>query len=319
MNLGILTSVVPDSQSLWTYTVDELGRYFENRVTAGAEPEIKKDGASLVALAQSDMPRAVSEHIGSYLQLAETLGVRTAQLHLSLAADPTIANLLRNHSPRFYQRSVYQSMRNLSLQTLEMVEARKNELSPQTQEIAERVLAAKDRILECFKSIFRIRIDALRIRCHGDLHLGHVLYTGKDFFFTDFEGEPVRPLTERKIKRSPMRDVAGMIRSFDYAAESALRKQLKLGSINQEQMEALRPWRRLWRNAVSASFLKSYFQTIGTSALLPKSDEARTVLLETCLLEKAIYELAYEMNHRPAWVEIPMRGILNILDAWEKE
>ena len=245
--------------------------------------------------------------------------MRTAQLHLSLAADSYDRDFAPEPFTPFYQRSVYQSMRNLSLQTLEMVETRKNELSPQSQEMAERILAAKDRILECFKTIFRIRIDALRIRCHGDLHLGHVLYTGKDFFFTDFEGEPVRPLTERKIKRSPMRDVAGMIRSFDYAAESALRKQLKLGSINQEQMEALRPWRRLWRDAVSASFLKSYFRTLGASALLPNSDRARTVLLDTCLLEKAIYELGYELNHRPTWVEIPMRGILNILDAWEKE
>ncbi|HWI58971.1 MAG TPA: alpha-amylase, partial [Bacillota bacterium] len=144
-----------------------------------------------------------------------------------------------------------------------------------------------------------------------------VLYTGKDFIIIDFEGEPARPLGERRIKRTPLRDVAGMIRSFDYITYAALFKQLELGTLQEEQLSALEPWTGFWYRWVSAVYLKAYLQVLSGTDLLPQSKEQLAVLLEAQLLHKAIYEVGYELNNRPTWVKIPLRGILQLLEPGE--
>ncbi|HZY62299.1 MAG TPA: alpha-amylase, partial [Edaphobacter sp.] len=150
-----------------------------------------------------------------------------------------------------------------------------------------------------------------RIRIHGDYHLGQVLRSRGDYVILDFEGEPARSLAERRAKQSPLKDVAGMLRSFSYAAYAGLNAFTQRRPPNNEaDARNLEAWTLLWQNAVSAEFLHSYRQTIAAQPrLIPRPAEAHR-LLNAYLLEKALYELLYELNNRPAWVRIPLAGIL---------
>ncbi len=171
------------------------------------------------------------------------------------------------------------------------------------------MLDQEKEIFRRLRAILDLKITGQRTRHHGDYHLGQILYTGKDFVITDFEGEPARALSERRSKRSPLKDVAGMIRSFNYAAVTGL----KNGAFRAEDAAALEPWARFWNLWVAAAFLKSYVNAAGQSAFLPRSRDEMKVLLDLLILEKAIYEIAYELNNRPEWVRVPVRGVLEII------
>jgi maltose alpha-D-glucosyltransferase / alpha-amylase len=157
------------------------------------------------------------------------------------------------------------------------------------------------------------KISGKRLRCHGDFHLGQVLYTGKDFVIIDFEGEPLRPISERKIKRSPLSDVAGMLRSFHYAAYSAVAEEETRGLAHSQTRESLESLAEYWYSGVCAAFLKKYLEEARLSDFLPQSDDEIRILLDSFLMEKAVYELGYEMNNRPDWIRIPLRGIEGLL------
>ena len=168
-------------------------------------------------------------------------------------------------------------------------------------------------IIEQFEPLRGRKFNTARIRCHGDYHLGQVLYTGRDFAIIDFEGEPARPLSERRLKRSPLKDVAGMVRSFDYAAHSAA-VLYAASKASQDDFLLLERWGRFWYTWVSAVFLSSYLETVKDAHLLPEDRDDVTVLLNAYLLEKAVYEIGYELNNRPAWLRVPIRGILQLLE-----
>jgi len=154
---------------------------------------------------------------------------------------------------------------------------------------------------------------ALRIRLHGDYHLGQVLYTGHDFMIVDFEGEPARPLTERRAKALAMRDVAGMLRSFQYAAYAALFGQVP--GISPEAVESHRVerWSAFWTAWIGAAFLRAYLERARPFSYLSPQPAARRLTLDAFLLQKAVYEVSYELNNRPDWVRIPLRGILGLI------
>ncbi|HBP88962.1 MAG TPA: alpha-amylase, partial [Nitrospiraceae bacterium] len=168
--------------------------------------------------------------------------------------------------------------------------------------LRKRLLSIRDRKLTC-----------TRIRCHGDYHLGQVLFTGKDFIIIDFEGEPARPLNVRRLKESPLRDVAGMLRSFHYAAHASSIGLVQ--GVRPEDFSLLEPWARLWQTWVSVSYLKAYLSIKEVRDLLPPSLDDVQILLNGYLLQKAIYELGYELNNRPDWVRIPLDGIHQILEV----
>ena len=153
------------------------------------------------------------------------------------------------------------------------------------------------------------RIEAQRLRIHGDFHLGQVLYTGKDFIIIDFEGEPARSLSERRLKRSPLVDVAGMLRSFHYAAYHAIFSK----GVRPEDIPAMEKWAYFWYFWVSATFFKTYMKIAGQASFLPQTEAQLNILLRALSLEKAVYEVAYELNNRPDWVPIPLRGIMELL------
>ena len=150
--------------------------------------------------------------------------------------------------------------------------------------------------------ILEKKIPVSKTRVHGDYHLGQVLFAGKDFIIIDFEGEPARALSERRLKRSPIVDVSGMVRSFHYAAYSAL---FHYTSVRPEDVSELEPWVRLWYHLVSSVYLRSYIETSGAAAFVPRDKDDLNTLIEVFLLEKAVYELGYELNNRPDWLVIP--------------
>jgi len=183
-------------------------------------------------------------------------------------------------------------------------------LNQETQELARKVLALEDQVLECFSQIYQIRINALKTRIHGDYHLGQVLFTGKDFIIIDFEGEPGFSFSERRLKKNPLKDVAGMMRSFHYAAFG---KILLNENYREKDREFLEQWAEQWQHYISRFYLGAYLEKMGKLSTLSEEDE---VLIRTYLIEKAIYELGYELNGRPDWVNIPLRGIYYLMQRY---
>ena len=178
---------------------------------------------------------------------------------------------------------------------------------------AAKILQLEGAIFDRFRQVVDKKMTGMRIRCHGDFHLGQVLFTGKDFVIIDFEGEPARPITERRLKRSPLRDVASMLRSFNYAALTKLRNN----SVRPEDAVQLKPWARFWDLWVSVTFLKGYLEATANASFAPKSADEFNLMLNIHMLEKAIYELGYELNNRPGWVDIPIAGILRMVKPEE--
>jgi maltose alpha-D-glucosyltransferase/alpha-amylase len=308
--LAILQGYVESSGDAWNYTVDAIGRFFDSILSDSVATErvIVTSSESLLAIAAKTPPDIAQQTIGLYLADAEILGRRTAQMHLALASRDDIAAFAPEPITPHYQRSIYQHIRSQAVRTLQLLR-RRGKGNPDAEEL----LAREAEIQQRIRRILDGRITGLRIRTHGDYHLGQVLHTGNDFVIIDFEGEPTRPLSERRIKRSALRDVAGMLRSFHYAPYAVLFGQSQHSVIRTEDMAAVESGAKFWYRWVSAAFLRAYLAESAGAAHLPRTAEELEVLLDAHLLEKAFYEIAYELNNRPDWLRIPLRGVLELL------
>lgn len=314
MTLAVLTAYVPQSKDAWDFTLDTLSRFFE-RVLALPEENRTPPSSSgtLVKLAAGPVPAQTLDLIGTYSELARMLGERTAALHVVLASETEDKQFNPEPFTPHYVRGLYQSMRNLTRQNFQLLSKGLSAVPEVWRADAQRVLSLEPEILTRFRRIYEQRLQAMRIRHHGDYHLGQVLYTGKEFLIIDFEGEPARPLSERRLKRSPLRDVAGMIRSFDYASFAALRQQQQRGTLSPQHFSMASAWARFWSSWVSVIFLKAYRQGTANTPFIPQDDHEFQTMMDSYLLEKAIYELGYELNNRPDWLGIPLQGILQLL------
>jgi maltose alpha-D-glucosyltransferase / alpha-amylase len=313
--VAILQRFVPNEGDAWVHTLDELERYAERVLTDpphGGVPDLRRRP---LELADEAIPESAHELVGPYLDVAHLLGVRTAELHLALAGG-TGEDFAPEPFTSLYQRSLYQSMRNALRRGLQAADkAAGSLLDPDAQTRVRELAARESEILDRLRTLSTTRIEAVRTRTHGDYHLGQVLWTGRDLVIIDFEGEPARPLGERRLKRNPLRDVAGMLRSFQYASHSALRFQEERGAVTPERdaYEDLRGYLAGWNRWVSAGFLRGYLTTAEDGGVVPEDREHTAILLDAFLLEKAVYELGYEMNNRPEWVDIPLTGIAEVL------
>jgi maltose alpha-D-glucosyltransferase/alpha-amylase len=315
--LAILHEVVPNEGDAWSYTRDQLGRLYEDALASELDPSDPSWDAfaTPIVLAEQELPRIAHETSEGALRAAELLGQRVVELHLALAdhtPDPAFAP---EPTTSLYLRASYQSMRNLERRTLGLVRRRLSVLSEHDRARAEELLERQGEITTRLRAVSDIREAGVRTRYHGDLHLGQVLHSGSDFVIIDFEGEPTRSLADRRIKRSPIRDVAGMLRSFDYARHVAIRDAVERGVVEEsgDAYELLEIWGQCWYSWMAASFVRSYLATSAGAAYLPASIADTAALLEVFMLEKAIYELGYEMGSRPDWAGIPLRGALDIL------
>ena len=310
--LGILHGYVPNQGDAWKYTLDVVNHFYEialaRDVESCPEPVI---GKTWTALAKEELPPLAEEMIGTYLESARLLGERTADMHLALASRSDDPDFAPEPFSGLYQRSIYQSMRNLAARVFQLLHARLKHLPKEVQGEAAELLDRQTEVFQLFHEILERKITAMRIRIHGDFHLGQVLHTGKDFIIIDFEGEPARSLTERRLKRAALRDVAGMLRSFHYAANHPILTQ----AMRPEDLPCLERWADFWQMWVSVTFFKEYLDLARQGAFLPSQEEELRVLLDALVLEKAVYELGYELNNRPAWVKLPLRGIHQLLET----
>ena len=238
------------------------------------------------------------------------LGRCTAELHLALASATNDPDFAVEEFTVQEIEAMSARIRSEATRALDLLKSGLSRLPDDLLETAGIALGKRRQILDklllppdgCYGK---------RIRIHGDYHLGQVLRTKNEFVILDFEGEPGRSLAERRAKYSPLRDVAGMLRSFSYAANATLDAYIKR---HPDDFASLEPWARVWERTVAAEFLFSYRKTIAPGNILPAADADFERLLNACLLEKAMYELTYEMNNRPSWVRIPLAGILTLVD-----
>jgi maltose alpha-D-glucosyltransferase/alpha-amylase len=298
----LLQSAVANEGDAWTLTLDAVGRYYERVLTRKADLQN-----------QTTPPGPLLEELigGIYPEKAKLIGQRTGELHRALATSPDDRAFAPEQFNAMAQRSVYQNMRASLRRNFDLLEKKLPTLPEAFREEAAQVLASEDRVLTQEQRLLDRRVNATKIRIHGDYHLGQVLYTGKDFVILDFEGEPARALSERKLKRSALRDVAGMMRSFQYAAYSALWQP----AMRPEDTPFLERWADLWYRQMSSVFLQSYLAATDRADFIPPDENDFQILLEAYLLDKAVYEIGYELNNRPDWVVIPVRGIKHILGA----
>jgi maltose alpha-D-glucosyltransferase/alpha-amylase len=284
--LALLQAYLPNEGDGWSYSVDYLERYLEEHGTGKHPPP---------------------DAHGGFLALMQTLGTRTAELHCALARrtgdaafDPepfTAADLVE------WKRRVLEEV----TATLAALEQRRSELPPSVREESYSLLQGRERLIATIEKCVAPEGATIKTRFHGDYHLGQVLLSNHDFVIIDFEGEPARPLSERRTKQSPLRDVAGMLRSFDYARSTVLRSATQGG----KDLAAIERLAVQWEHEVRRAFLSAYEEGTRGAELYADFGETRD-LLELAELEKALYELRYELGNRPDWVPIPLRGILTL-------
>jgi maltose alpha-D-glucosyltransferase/alpha-amylase len=312
VTLAIVQQLVANQGDGWEHTVDELGRYFERASAvmnrSGAAPP---DDRPLLELAGAEPPPAARETVGRYLDEAATLGRRTAEMHLALAGG--------GRDPAFAPEPLAPD--DVAALTAEVQEEGRQALAGLRDNLArlpEAVGPAARRFLEQGPGLLERLGRAppaprgvVKIRCHGDYHLGQVLWADDDFIVLDFEGEPTRTIEGRRAKQSPLKDVAGMLRSFNYAAYAGL---FAFTHDRPGDFERLEPWADFWQRWASAAFLRAYRATAAAAPFLPAEPRTFAALLDAFLLAKALYELVYELNNRPDWVRIPLRGLLSLCD-----
>ncbi|MGC9372011.1 MAG: maltose alpha-D-glucosyltransferase [Thermovirgaceae bacterium] len=308
--LGVFQEYVPNQGSAWSFTRSSLDHFFD-AVLSQTSSAPERRGIFPSGMEEIPVPQELVETAGDFFfEMIDLLGQRTAELHLSLASDTENADFKPEPFSRLYQRSIYQSMRSLVSSALKTLRRRQKALPEGVAEKAKLLLQFEKTVQTLMEKITKEKIRTQKIRIHGDYHLGQVLFTGKDFQIIDFEGEPMRPLSERRLKRSPFRDLAGMLRSFDYAVASAMKERL---AVRPQDESRLLPWRKVWVTEVSRTFLDGYKKTAGPASFIPDSDSAALVLLHAFLLEKAFYEVNYELHNRPGWLDIPITGILEMI------
>ena len=288
--LALIQKYVFNQGSAWDYTLNYLDRLYEE-----ASREAAATGAE--------------QHDG-YAALMRTLGKRTAELHAALArsaGDPAFdpAPLSPADVSVWTDR-----VREQASDSLDRLARRRDALPEAVRGDADRLLAQRDALLRRIAAHASDRSEGTKTRLHGDYHLGQVLLVQNDFVITDFEGEPTRTMEERSEKQSPLKDVAGMLRSFDYAMHAAL---FKFIAGRPDAREAVQAAGRHWQQQAAEAFLDGYEDVARESALASARAEMDG-LLELFVLEKAVYELKYEVDNRPDWVRIPLNGLLNTLE-----
>ena len=318
--LAVLRQYVPNQGDAWQYTLYHLGSFFERVAALSKEqpPALPAAVPLIGAVEPPTKPEPWQELIGGYFETAQQLGRRTGELHVALANNRSDPAFAPEPFSRLYQRSLYQSMRSQAGRLFNRLERMKDTFADPVKSMVYRLLDLNSAIFQRFRTLLDSTITANRIRCHGDYHLGQLLHTGKDFVVIDFEGDTTQTIGERRIKRSPLRDVAGLVRSLDYAVLSALTgvatsKDRSPVHIRPEDRRAVQPWAATWYNRVAREVVGAYLKAVESSRLLPKSEKLIANLLDVFLLDKALRQIDSEITNRPEWVAIPLHGALRLL------
>jgi maltose alpha-D-glucosyltransferase / alpha-amylase len=320
---------VQDQQGdAWNYTLDSLSQFFEAALARKESEFAGPDGSHYpFDLSKVELPAHAHESIGGYLDSAHLLGRRVADLHLALSSDPLDPQFAPEPFSDHYRHAIFHGLIGLSTEAFQLLRQRLKSLPASVQADAQKVLDAREDFRARARIISERRIYSLRTRIHDDLGLNRVLHTGKDFVFIGFDGPSDRTLGGRRIKRSPLRDVASMLVSFQYAAQAVFLDQLPGVTRRPETTNALEFWARYWSDWVSATFLKGYFEAIGPpealgqkgsvgqTPLIPQNEAELRLLLDHCLLEQVLENASEELRNRPEWARVPIGMLLRILES----
>ncbi|HLZ34481.1 MAG TPA: putative maltokinase [Nitrospira sp.] len=319
VTLALLQQFVSNDGDAWRYSLEAVNQFVVRIIGEHLRDEPPpQTGCPPLELARQEYSPVARQLIGPYLESAERLGRQTAELHMALSQvvdDPAFAP---EPFTKEYRQARYDYMVRRTAETLRLLEERIGTLSPVGQAMARRLFELKPALERTFHAFKALESSIPRIRCHGDYHLGQVLCTGADFMIIDFEGEPARSLAERRMKQPAMVDVAGMARSFHYAPFAFLEgKRTGIVTASQENLRHSALWASFWSDWANAAFLKGYFNIATGARFWPRDDGDIRLLFDAFLVEKAMYELGYELNNRPDWAEIPLHGLVEILEVKE--
>ncbi len=310
--LAHIQEYIPHQDNAWIYTLDSIVMFFEQVLAQHNPQEAITLPINPFYEVVSDIPEEVYYHLGVFANAAHGIGRLTAELHLALGSDPLDPNFKPEPYTTFDQKALNQSLQSSCKKIFDQLGKVNKADNPGVADPVADLLNNKEAVLNLTQEILSGKIDGKKIRCHGDYHLGQLLYANKEFIIIDFEGEPDRPLSERKIKRSPLRDVAGFLRSFHYAVSKVFLE--KSNNLPPDLQDALKQWSIYWYRWVSHLFLKGYLEKMSEGKLLPSNNAALFKLLRSLLLERAIYEIGYELNNRPLMLNIPCQGVLDLLE-----
>ena len=315
LTLGVLHGFVPNQGDAWKVTVEFLRQFLRDSANLSM-PEIPSSqqifSLSAILSAKSEQ---VPPSLANYLELVRKMARRIAEMHLVLArpsGDPAFSPEPFND---FYRQSLWHGYIGLTGRRMEFIRQHLSEMAPDVRVLASKVLDHEAAIIAKFKAIFAQRIDSMRTRFHGRLHLGHVLVTADDVVIFDFEGDPTQHLSERRIKRNPLRDVSSMLASFGYAAQSAMRT---LRRENEQAGETFRNAGRAWFSLVTATLIREYWSVAGRARFMPSSQAHQEILLTTYLLERAMLDIREDIQSQPDFSGMPFRLILHLLDPEEE-
>ena len=307
--LAVLSEFVENRGSAWSVTLESLFSFFERVLTSSTPIQVPASPLAHAAESDEPTPEVLVRLASPYFTLVNLLAERTAELHRALGRPSLEPGFGQEPFTVLHQHSIYQTAHAALARTFAQLREQLLALPVASHELARTALALESVIDDKLRKMTSSKLDVTRIRCHGDYHLGQVLFTGDDFVIIDFEGEPGRSLAERRYKRSPLRDVAGMLRSFAYAVDSALTSE----RVRPEDRPRLAPWAEALRAWVCVEFVRTYLAGIKGQAYAPHTPSSARTLLEFFELEKAIYEVKYELNNRPALIGIPLTGLLRIV------
>lgn len=307
--LAMLQGFVANQGDGWTLALEELARYYENCATAAFPEAGSATSGDLMDLAEHEPSPLAREHVGISLDSAARLGQSIAGLHLALASANADPSLAPEPMAAGDLQSLVTGLRSEAIRVFDLLKESVAGMPDELVSLAGLVLSRRRQILDSFRWSPTGDTLGQRIRIHNDFDLRHVLQVKTDYVILGFEGDPARPIAERRAKASPLKDVAGMLRSLGYAAYAGL---IAYTARHPEGWESLEPWARLWERSVGAEFLCAYRNTTQGAAFLPSSDGTFRRLLAIFLLDDALHDLSSELNNRPDWVRIPLMGILSL-------
>ncbi|MBS4041922.1 MAG: trehalose synthase [Flavobacteriales bacterium] len=312
ITLGLMQELVPNQGDAWKFMLEQCDGVFTNLKSKRIKIDKLPDVAMFKRLRIQDIPPEIIDWAGLSIFLRiQTLALRTAEMHIALGSDihetaftPTTYN--GDYTVWLKNRMLYQFQNRLNI-----IENSLHKLDGLALELAHQFMENKKLVRKHFVDFDWTKMKSERIRIHGDYHLGQVLVNGDDFYILDFEGEPESTIRDRKVKQPPLKDVAGMFRSFHYAIYATIFNNADKYPVEQEEL--FKAGEILYKYFVGV-FLQTYIHTVQQNNLNIGYDHEIDFLLKYCLLEKAVYELGYELNSRPRWAVIPLRGIQSILN-----
>lgn len=311
--LGLLQEFITNQGDGWTYTIEEFRRFYERANThMYLIDQLDRKGRSLIDLVDGAIPRPAFDLLGIYITEAETLGRRTGEMHVALASEDTDPRFKPEPISAEELKATAEGIKSLAKRVIGEVGKKSESLSKENKALAAKLAQNEQPLLNACDKLLSMEGKLMKIRCHGDFHLGQVLDAFGDWILFDFEGEPSRPLEIRSQKHSPLKDVAGMLRSYSYAAYASL---FVFTHNKPEDLHRFLPWAKACETWVQVSFLKGYLNAVKQQEFIPQDRHEFFEALQPYIIDKAFYEIDYELNNRPDWLGIPLASVAEDLES----